>query len=348
MNDSLSNIINEFFEVNFIDNLPKKLAIALSGGCDSMALLFLLHDFCQRNNVELLAVTVDHQIRSNSFDEAQKVSKICQDSNISHQILQIPQSQIPTANIEANLRQARYELLYDFCQQHQIKYLFLGHHLGDIAENFIIRLFRGSGLDGLSSMAEINEYKDIYLARPLLNINKKELQDYLITKNIIWFEDETNKDEKFLRNKVRNFLNSLPDTDIIQGRIKRTADDISEVRDFYDDLMLQNAQQVLQIKEDSYLINIDKFKSLEPKIALKILALILMEVGKKPYKPRLIKLKNFYNHITQSNPIKQRNFYGCIVKQYNKNNLILCCEENNSVKRSKSFSKSKIRSFLES
>lgn len=327
-------------------NLPSKIAVAVSGGCDSMALTFLLQEFCQKHQIELLAVTIDHQIRSNSTKEAQEVAKILAKNQISHQILTISQANLPKSNIESVLRDLRYQSFYDFCQKKQVKHLFLGHHLGDVAENFLIRLFRGSGLDGLSKMAEISQYHDIFLVRPLLDYHKSDLKKYLEEKNIIWFEDETNDDEKFLRNKIRNFLGQLPEGQTIQERIKKASEDIAEIRDFFDKEVAKNAKKCLKIKQNSYLINKKEFAKINKKIALKILALILMEVGQKPYKPRFVKLKDFYDYILNEKNSKKRNFYGCILEEYNQDFWQIMCEENPKIKRSKSFNDSKIKKFL--
>lgn len=300
---------------NFLPADVKKVAVAISGGCDSMALTFLLNEFCQKNNIELFALTVDHKVREGSTDEALALSKILKARTINHHIFNVSHDHDFTRNIEANMRKARYDLLYDFCQKNNIKYLFLGHHLGDIAENFLIRLFRGSGLDGLSTMAEMSDFKDIKLVRPLLDVKKEDLKQYLTQHNISWFEDESNQDEKFLRNKIRNFLNSFDEKDLINQRVKNTSDDISQIRDFFDDKMLNHAKEILDfenISQPKFTINVNKLQLLDEKYALKILSLIFMEISQRDYKPRLKELKKFYIDL-QNNLI--RDFYGCTVSK---------------------------------
>jgi len=305
----------------------KKLGVAVSGGSDSLALTLLLNDFCKANKIKLLAVTVDHKIRKNSTKEAKELSKFLASQKITHQILSIDKAKIPQKNIEANLREIRYELLHEFCQQNKIKLLFLGHIQGDVAENFIIRLFRGSGLDGLSSIAEISDYKKIKLVRPLLDSSKDDLQEFLRSKKVKWFEDETNQDEKFLRNKIRNFFNSFEEKNLIHKRIKNASDEIAKMRDFFDVILLEEARKILELQQNGgFLINHEKFQKLDEKIALKILALVLMEVGGKTYKPRLEKLKNFYQYLKQDN-IKPRNFYNCMAKKFDKKNIIIFAEK---------------------
>ena len=157
----------------------------------------------------------------------------------------------------------------------------------------------------------------------------------------------TNDDDKFLRNKIRNFLSQLPESNLIQTRIKRTSEDISQIRDFFDEEVAKNAKESIKFQDNCYLIHIDNFKKIRLEIALKILALILMEIGQKPYKPRLTKLKNFYNYIVKDAEFKRRNFYGCILDKYNKEFLAIYYENNHKVKRLSNFEQSKIKKFLD-
>lgn len=314
---------------SIFSHLPKRIAVAVSGGCDSLSLTFLLHEFCLKHHIELYAVTIDHKVRESSTPQSLALHQLLRSHHISHDVIAIDEQQIPQANIEANLRQVRYELLHNFCQKNHIVHLFLGHIQSDIAENFIIRLFRGSGLDGLSSIAKISDYNTIKLVRPLLNVNKDELKNFLQEKNIIWFEDETNQDEKFLRNKIRNFLNTFEDKDVICKRIKNTSDDIAKIRDNFDEEMLKAAADILEMHEERFItINIFQLTELEEKTALKIIALTLMEIGQKPYKPRLEKLQRFYHWIIDNEDHRPRNFYNCIAKSYNENKIAIYNEEN--------------------
>jgi tRNA(Ile)-lysidine synthase len=328
--------INQKFLQELIDKKITDIAVAVSGGCDSLALTFLLQEFCQKTKINLTALTIDHKIRKSSTQEAKNLAKLLKEKNISHKILTIPQNKIPKSNIEANLRQLRYEMLHQFCQKNQIEHLFLGHILSDVSENFLIRLFRGSGLDGLSAISEISTYQKIKLIRPLLNVSKDELKNYLKAKKIKWFEDETNEDEKFLRNKIRKFLNSFdPDSslrvlqskarqssNIIHMRIKNAADEIANSRDFIDAILLQEAKKIIKITKDGFLINIVKLKKLDEKISLKILALILMENARKPYKPRLENLKNFHQKLI-NNFEKKSNFYNSMAKKIDEKNILI-------------------------
>lgn len=327
----MQNIITKFFQNNFL-KLPKAIAIAVSGGIDSLALTFLLHEFCLKNNVKLLAITIDHKMRQGSSQEALQLHKLLQKNKIIHQVLTLETKKVPKKNVEANLREARYEMLYEHCSKNKIEHLFLGHHLGDVAENFLIRLFRGSQLDGLSVMQEISQYKQIKLCRPLLDVKKDDLKNFLQDKKIKWFEDESNDDEKFLRNKIRKFFDQFEDKNLIQKRIKSASEVIKESRDFVDDILLRDAANCLVFEpEGKFLINVEEYKKIPPQIALKILSLVLIEVSGNVYKPRLEGLKNFEKNILALKKGQKKNFYGCMAKLVNKGsnaNIIMVYPEN--------------------
>lgn len=301
--------------------------MAVSGGADSLALTLLLQEFCLRGisgkKIKLFAVTVDHKMRESSSDEAELLGKILAKKKIFHQILTIPRKKIPEKNIEAKLRELRYDLLKKFCVKNKIEFLFLGHHAGDVAENFLIRLFRGSGLDGLSTMGEVVNFNEIKLVRPLLDFEKEDLKKFLRAKKVKWFEDETNSDEKFLRNKIRNFLETLPETNLIQKRIKNASDEIAKMRDFFDEVMWRETKEIVVFEDERVLINRKKFRELDEKIALKILAFALMKIGKKNYKPRREKLERFYEYLVVDDALKLRNFYGCTAKKFDAESVII-------------------------
>jgi len=319
----LLNNIDKIFSKQKQKDLPKKVAVAVSGGCDSLALTIALNEYCRFKKIKLFAVTINHKVRKDADKEAAQLNKILSKNKIAHQILEVKWLEKPTSNIESKLREARYELLYEFCLKNKIEFLFLGHQLEDVAENFLIRLFRGSGLDGLSTISEISEYKKIKLLRPFLNITKDQLKEFLQSKKIKWFEDETNDDEKFLRNKIRKFFNSFSDKNLIQKRIKNSTDEIAQMRDLFDLDLIDKAKEILQFQGDSFLLNLEKFKVIPEKIALKILALTAMEISGKEYKPRLERLKIFYDWILLNKIHKARDFYGCVAKKYDNNSIII-------------------------
>ena len=145
----------------------KKIAIALSGGSDSMALLLLL----KTQNIPLHALTVDHHLRPESASEAAQVAAWCNALGVPHTTLHWQHEKIESG-LPEKARDARYALMFDWCREHHIQHLFTAHHLDDQIETMLFRLTRGSGLVGLSGMLPLTQRDGIFLHRPLLAFPK--------------------------------------------------------------------------------------------------------------------------------------------------------------------------------
>ena len=179
----------------------KTIAVGVSGGADSLALVLRLHEFQKK----VVALTVDHGLRPDSYQEAEYVASIMAKFGIEHHIL-IWQGEKPQTGIEEAAREARYQLMIEFCRQNDIKYLAIGHHLRDQAETFLLRLARGSGVFGLSSILPLSQRDDITIIRPQLSDSPEDLRQYLINKNIKWIEDPMNDSDEFTRVKISSYI----------------------------------------------------------------------------------------------------------------------------------------------
>jgi tRNA(Ile)-lysidine synthase len=309
----------------FPDKFPKKIAVAVSGGVDSTALLILLNKLFAKKT-QIFCLTVDHNFRKDSAKDAKFVADFCKKNLISCAVLKSSSSNKFKVNIENSLRQIRYSLLNEFCINNQIENLFVAHHQSDLAENFLIRLFRGSGIDGLSAMdyKSCIEFGAVQIVRPLLNFTKDELQKYLQNNKVKWVEDKTNQDEKYLRNKIRKFLKELQDTNLINQRVALASKAILSARKILHKDMQKNASDILQFSEIGYFtLNLNNFKNLEEDIALRYLSWVLMDVSGNFYKPRLENLQKIYNLILQNKINKAHTFYGCILEKLSADKIII-------------------------
>jgi tRNA(Ile)-lysidine synthase len=297
----------------------RKIAVAVSGGIDSLALTLIAKDWATKRNIQIIGITVDHRLRKKSTEEAIYVSNLLKSKNIEHHILTL-QENIPQKNIEAILRERRYKILTEFCKKKNIRVLLVGHHLQDQAETFFLRLFRGSGIDGLASMQNRSEINEITILRPFLNLDKENLRQYLVENKIQWVEDESNTDEKYLRNKIRNFLNTFEDKKIILKRINSAIEEIAKAKTIIDKEVAAANTNIFSFNPKGfYKINKPEFLNLEEDLGLRILANVLMKVSGNPYKPRLIKLKRIYQKILKG--LKKETFYGCVLQKVDNNNF---------------------------
>ena len=203
------------------------VAVAVSGGADSLALVLRLRDA----GINVIALTVDHGLRSESRNEAIYVADVMKKNGIEHHILTW-EGEKPTVGIEELARQARYRLMFEFCKLRGVSVLATGHHRRDQAETFLMRLQRGSGVYGLSGILPISKRDGITVIRPQLEDDPENLKDYLRSKKIVWIDDPMNDSEDFLRVKIRKFLPELKKIGIDEKRLADTASVICKTRMF--------------------------------------------------------------------------------------------------------------------
>ena len=209
--------------------VKEDLAVAISGGPDSLALAFLAKCYSLKNQVKVKYFIVDHKLRQESSLEAKIVKSRLKKVNIDCKILSW-NGKKPLKNVQAIARDKRYSLLVAECKKNNINYLLLGHHMNDLLENFMIRLVRGSGLNGLISLNKKTKYKDqkLDIVRPLLDIEKEDL--IYISKKVFNFfiKDPSNINQAFKRTRIRNLLRSLEEEGLDKKKLILT---INNLRD---------------------------------------------------------------------------------------------------------------------
>ncbi|ASK90053.1 tRNA lysidine(34) synthetase TilS [Sphingorhabdus sp. SMR4y] len=205
MADTAASLENRFAEA--MDRLlpefsssDQKLALAVSGGPDSLALLLLALQACPGR---IAAATVDHGLRPAGREEAEFVASVCRERDIPHEILR---PVVPIrGSIQSAARRARYGLLHDWMKDQHIQWLATAHHADDQLETMIMRILRGSGIDGLSGIRE----KRSHIIRPLLHFQKSELISHVDDHGLKAVDDPSNRDQGFDRVRVRNALQDL-------------------------------------------------------------------------------------------------------------------------------------------
>ena len=178
----------------------EKLGLAVSGGPDSLALLLLAFDVFPGR---IAAATVDHGLRPAATTEAEFVASLCRERAIPHEILR---PVVPIrGSIQSAARHARYGLLHDWMKENDIHWLATAHHADDQLETMIMRILRGSGIDGMSGIRE----KRSNIVRPLLHFQKSTLITYVASQGIEAVDDPSNRDQGFDRVRVRQALKDL-------------------------------------------------------------------------------------------------------------------------------------------
>jgi tRNA(Ile)-lysidine synthase len=188
----------------FDNNNDKTIVVAYSGGVDSQVLLAALSKLKQQQQLKnpILVCHVNHGLSTNAAAWQQFASEQCQQFSLPLTIHQLALKKLPQQSLEAIARDARYQCLIKASEDSA--FIVTGHHLNDQTETFLLALKRGSGLKGLSAMAQHSTLAQHSLVRPLLGISRDDIVAYAQHKNLDWIEDESNQDQTFDRNFIRH------------------------------------------------------------------------------------------------------------------------------------------------
>lgn len=316
---SFQNIVNKFA---FHDN---QVAIAVSGGVDSVVLLHLMINWAKKNKPSLpTALTVNHGLRLESQKEADFAVSYAKELGAKESFILNWEKKNIKGNIQLQARKARYNLLTKWCKNNNVKYLFVAHHKNDQAETFLLRLERGSGVDGLSSMGYKYFLNGIYVFRPLLNFSRSEIEKYAKLHQLRWIEDRSNYDLKYRRTLYRNLLKASDNQDVLTERICLTALHMKRAAKalmHYTRLALNDC---VNIHDLGYIeIKLDELYKLPEEIALRLLLYSIMAIVNKHYKPRYNSLIVIFNKILQKGSNVNCTLSGCKIRKYGENILII-------------------------
>jgi len=196
LTDRLNAKVAANLDAAFASGLPKHIGIAVSGGGDSMALLHLTRAWASVRDVTLSAITIDHNL----------------------------------GNLQDAARQARYRMINDW--RGDIEHILIGHTLDDQAETLLLRLKRGSGVDGMTGIKPITHHPSgMTLIRPLLNITRQDLRDYLVACDHPWFDDPSNDNAAFDRIAMRQLIPQLKSAGISLDRFALIATHMQRAQD---------------------------------------------------------------------------------------------------------------------
>ncbi len=267
---------------------PDRLAVAVSGGGDSLALLELACDWAEDNHCRIHALTVDHGLRPEAGDEALLVAREAMRMGAQHDTLYWT-GWDGKGNLQAAARAARYALMRDFCDREGIGAILLGHTQDDQAETVLMRLARGSGVDGLSAMPEGRFGRDDIL-RPVLGETRADLRIWLTRQGMRWFEDPTNDDPRYDRVRARRLLTQLAPFGLDAARLAETAASLARARVALLARAADVADKIVTDRQGLLIFDRDGLIQTEEETRLRLLAHGLACLSGAPYKPRLASL----------------------------------------------------------
>ena len=288
-----------------------QLAVAVSGGPDSLALILLAHSWARARGGRAIGLTVDHGLRRESPAEAKAVAGWLAARGIGHHVLRW-RGEKPQANLQASARAARYCLLESWCHRAGILHLLLAHQIEDQAETFLLRLGRGSGVDGLAAMAPIAETAWTRLLRPLLAVPRARLRVTLEAARQDWLEDPSNRDPRHARVRMRKLLPALAREGLDVPRLAATADRLGRARQALEAWTARLLAEAVALDPAGYaLVARTPLAAAPAEVALRVLGRLLRCVGGGVYGPRFERLERLYRELVDQGLPKARTLGGC-------------------------------------
>jgi tRNA(Ile)-lysidine synthase len=282
--------------------MPWPGAVAVSGGGDSIALMHLLADWARAAKAAPpLVLCVDHGLRPESAGEASTVARWARKAGLKSEILRVAGKK-PKSDIEAWARQARYRLMAESLIRHRLTSLYLAHHQDDQAETFLLRLGRGSGLDGLSAMRKLSPFplpghENLVLARPLLEVPRTALRETLEDRGQDWLEDPMNAEARFARSRMRALLPALAEAGVSTARISQAAAHLARAREALELATAAVLARACRLVDGVLLLDPVALAAAPREIGLRGLAALLKSVSGESYRPRFDSLERLFDRI---------------------------------------------------
>ena len=279
-------------------------AVAVSGGGDSLALMHLLARWAKKARKPPPAVlVVDHGLRPDSKKEALATARKARRLGLAAHVLRWTGPR-PAGGIEAAAREARYRLMGAWLKRHKFATLYVGHSEDDQAETFLLRLARGSGLDGLSAMRPLAPYPHadfpgLTLARPLLTLSREELRAWLAALGEDWVEDPMNEDPRFDRVRMRRLAPALAEVGLTPARIALAAAHMADAREALELVTAAVIERACRPAPDGQGLLVDPaaLAAAPRELGLRALAALLQTVSGAAYRPRFAALERLYGRV---------------------------------------------------
>ncbi len=311
--------------------IDDKIGLAISGGPDSMALAHLMHAWAKKHGVQVHGFHVDHQLRPSSSLEAASVVQWLAEMDISCDVLVWHHGDL-RRKTQAHARQARHVLIAELAKKKGITQVFLGHHLNDQIETFLLRLECGSGVSGLSGMQSVAHMQNLTLLRPLLTVPKKKLQEAVIQKKLPFIDDPSNHNEEFARVRMRKLAHVMQEYGFDPGRLGRTVSKISETNAAMSYMMHEVIDRHATYHDAGYISVAATPLDLLPKaLVLRVLDGIIRGMSGQLYPVRYQRLARCYDKLIKGDTLAATTLGHCYIKKRRK--TFLFCREAHYVEK---------------
>lgn len=304
--DIMNHVLDDYIFNNYV-------VIGVSAGPDSMCLLDLL----QKKTTKIVVCHINHNVRKESIEEEEYITKYCQDKNIILEKTTINNYQ--ENNFENEARKKRYMFYEEILKKYNSKTLLLAHHGDDLIETILMKISRGSNLEGYAGIKEVSNVKNYQIIRPLLKYTKEDIINYNKSNNIKYYNDSSNQSTNYTRNRYR--LNILPLLKKEDKNIHKKYLKYSKTLIEYDDYIKREVKRNINNVYKDNIINIDNLNKLDTFLIKNILYNIMNNIYKN--KNNIITDRHIQNIISLLNNTKPNIKIDLpnnkeIVKEYNK------------------------------
>jgi tRNA(Ile)-lysidine synthase len=314
-----------------------RLAVGVSGGADSLALVHLCHEWAKTGGGSIVALTVDHGLRDESAAEAHTVAAWMRAAGIEHHILRW-RGEKPGTAIQEAARRARAALLSAWCRRHGVLHLLLAHQREDQAETLLMRADRGSGPDGLAGMSAVVETPDLRVLRPLLAVPKARLISALESRGRRWLEDPSNRNPAYARARIRRTMSQYKSREITSHTLFGRALRYGHARHDLEERVTARLARVAMLHPAGFAVVEARGLTAPPEtVARRSLARLLMCIGGNPYPPRTERLERLAQRLREGGLGAGATLAGCRVIPQGiagaAGTLLLCREPARAVQR---------------
>ena len=273
------NEVEQFLECNILNWQKESYVLAVSGGVDSMVLLEQFIQLQKKYPIIITVVHIHHHLRKESDEEEVMVREFCRKRNLSVDVYHWEEGSSQNSGIEEKARQFRYEKLKESQQKHHASYVVVAHHADDQAETVLMKLTRGSTLEGIAGMKPMRPFGEGYLIRPFLTVDKKVLYEYASMHPILYSEDTTNQSVAYTRNRFRQEMIPLfkKENPKFNQKIQEFTKTLQEQQELIGTITYQWMEQALVELPNGWSWNKDSY--LKQPIGLQ--KVILVEISKK-------------------------------------------------------------------
>lgn len=265
----------------------RHVALAVSGGSDSVALMWLAARWAKETEgaPRLTVLSVDHRLRSESIAEAKAVARRAEELGISSAVLEWRGAK-PATGLQEKAREARYQLLARWCSRHGAQALVTAHTRDDQAETFLMRLARGSGVDGLAGIRPKRE-ASLPILRPFLGTARARLRATLESAGETWVEDPSNEDLSFERVRWRKVLELFERAGISPLMIALSASRLERARQALETATSRLEQAAVRHEVEFATLDLAPLEGAPEELVIRLLQRLLARYGAAEEPPSL-------------------------------------------------------------